>query len=188
MAPTSWQLELMHPAWLIGLAALAVLGYYHRRSLVDFAHWQRLLSLAVRTAIVVLLVLALGGLTLLLPTREQYVIFAIDRSLSVGDESRKEADYFLDKALAAMGSNRAAFVAFAKDPGLVQADRAKLAPLPDDKGTNLAAVIEAAAGAMPPNYVPHIVLLTDGNATDGDTLKAALRAGVPISTVPLKTR
>src|SRR5262249_1704007 len=48
--------------------------------------------------------------------------------------------------------------------------------------------IEAAAAAIPPSYVPHIVVLSDGNQTTGDALKAALRAKMPISTVPLKTR
>jgi uncharacterized membrane protein len=36
--------------------------------------------------------------------------------------------------------------------------------------------------------VPQIVLLTDGNQTTGDALKAALGGGVPISTVALATR
>ncbi len=50
--------------------------------------------------IVALLVLALAGLTLYQPTREQFVIFALDRSLSVGEESRRATEKFLDQALA----------------------------------------------------------------------------------------
>lgn len=55
-------------------------------------------------------------------------------------------------------------------------------------GTNLAAAIEAAAGYMPPGYVPHIVVLTDGNQTEGSALAAASRSRVPITTIPLPTR
>src|SRR5262249_23254537 len=151
---------------------LPVLACYFRRSLVDFARPQRLLSLAARAVIVTLLVLALAGLTLLEPTREQYVVFALDRSLSVGEESRRDADAFLDRALAHRGSHRVAFLHFAAAPGLAHAERTKESPQLDDQATNLAAALETAAAAIPPSYVPHIVLLTDGNATAGDGLKA----------------
>ena len=83
----SWlPLELTYPLFLLGLLVLPILGWYYLRGLTDFAKWQRLLSLAVRAAVVTLLVLALSGLTLLSPTREQFVVFAIDESQSVGEE------------------------------------------------------------------------------------------------------
>ncbi len=55
-------------------------------------------------------------------------------------------------------------------------------------GTNIAAAIETAAGYVPPGYVPHIFLLSDGNETLGDALAAASRSRIPVSTVPLPTR
>ena len=55
-------------------------------------------------------------------------------------------------------------------------------------GTNIAGAIESAAGYLPPGYVPHIVLLTDGNETVGDALAASTRSRIPITTVPLPTR
>jgi uncharacterized membrane protein len=181
-------LELTHPIWLAGLLALPWLAYYFYRSLTDFARWQRVASLVLRALIVVLLVLALAGLTQLQPTNEQYVVFAVDKSLSVSSESRQQADEYLDRALRNVGRNRAAFLTFAAEPGLVYTERGKESPNLDDKATNLAAAIEAAAASIPPSYVPHIVLLSDGNQTAGDALKAALRSGIPVSTVPLKTR
>ena len=149
---------------------------------------QRVVSLASRIVIVALLVLALAGLTLYQPTREQFVIFALDRSLSVGEESRRATEKFLDQALASRGNNGVAYLDFAAQPGVVHNERTEKSPELDDKGTDLAAAIEVAAGAIPPSYVPHIVLLSDGNQTSGDALKAALRAGIPVSVVPLKTR
>jgi Ca-activated chloride channel family protein len=189
MAP-NFQLELTRPFWLVGLVLLPVLVYYFYRSLVDFARWQKATSLAARVVIVVLLVLALAGLTLLKPTREQFVVFAVDRSLSVGDASRTAADAFAARAITAAGPNRTATLPFGAEPGVVHIERPRnetTAPI-DDKGTNLEAAIEVAAAAIPPFYVPQVVLLTDGNQTTGDALKAALRAGVPVSTVPLPTR
>ncbi|HVX15283.1 MAG TPA: VWA domain-containing protein [Pirellulales bacterium] len=183
-----WQLELTDPAWLATLIALPLVAYYFVRSLVDFARWQRISSLVARVVVLLLLTLALAGLTLVRPTHEQYVVFAIDRSLSVGDESQKEIDAFLTEALPRQGANRAAFLPFAALPALATDRPPEGEPTIDRQGTNLSAAIEAAAGSSPPTYVPRIVLLSDGNQTEGDAVRAALRAGVPISTVPLKTR
>ncbi|HUY87688.1 MAG TPA: FixH family protein [Pirellulales bacterium] len=188
MTDSTIQFELTDPVWLATLAALPVAAYYFVRSLVDFARWQRITSLAVRLAILLLLALSLAGLTLIRPTHEQYVVFAIDRSLSVGDESQKEVDEFIKQALLAQGANRAAFIPFAAEPGLVGDRPLEGSAAVNREGTNLAAVIEAAAASAPPSYVPRIVLATDGNQTDGDAVRAALRAETPIDTVALKTR
>jgi uncharacterized membrane protein len=188
--PQSWfRLELTHAGWLFGLAVLPILVYYFYRGLVDFARWQRVISLSARAAVVVLLVLALAGLTLLRPTRDQFVVFAIDKSLSVGDDSKKNADSFLANAVKAAGRNKVAFLSFGDAPGVVRekADGAEPKPV-DDNGTDIASAIEVAAAACPPFYVPKIVVLSDGNQTAGDAVKAALRAGVNVSTVPLPTR
>ncbi|MES2788645.1 MAG: VWA domain-containing protein [Planctomycetota bacterium] len=203
-----FQLEFTRALWLLGLCVVPVLGYYFAYSLVDFTRRQRLASLICRSLVVTLLVLSLAGLTLLQPTKQEFVLFAVDRSLSVGDESQAATEKYLDSALPHAGDRRIAWLPFATDPGTVSAERPK--PVPAEKAklaatssaaadpkakpelnpqaTNLAAAIEAAAGAMPPAYVPRIVLLSDGNQTSGDALKAALRAQIPITTIPLKTR
>ncbi len=184
------QLELTRPWLLAGLAVLPLLVYYFYRSLVDFARWQRVLSLVCRSLIVVLLVAALAGLTLLLPTTRQFVVFAIDASLSVGDESRAAAAEFLRHCQEQVGDNRAAFLPFAEEPGPIRPvfgpESLKLDG--KDRGTSLAAAVEVAIAAIPPFYLPHVVLVTDGNQTEGDVLQTALGAGVPISVKPLATR
>src|SRR4051812_27951869 len=151
----SWlPFELTRPAWLAALAVLPILVVYSIRSLVDFGKWQMRLSLLTRTVIATLVILALAGLTLLSTTNSQYVLFAIDDSLSVGDDSRKAAESFVAKATAALEPNKAAFVHFASEPGVIQ-EEALAAPKPagsaasssaeaDEKakGTNIAAAIE----------------------------------------------
>lgn len=134
MTDLRYGLEFTHPGWLAALAAVPWVVWYFRRSLVDFARWQRVISTSVRVAIVLLLVLALAGLTLLRPTARQFVIVAVDQSLSVGQESQPDAvdlkaskmdsasDRFLNELLAAkvIGSeDRLAFVAFGVRPGAV---------------------------------------------------------------------
>ena len=80
------------------------------------------------------------------------------------------------------------YLGFAADPAPFASGATTGPPPADDHGTNLAAAIEVAASSIPPGYNPEIVLLSDGNATSGDALKAALGAHLPISTVPLARR
>ena len=208
--------ELTRPWWLLGLAALPVLVYYFYRTLVDFARWQRALSLWVRAAIVVLLALALAGLNLVRPTRELFVVFAVDRSASIGDQGIEAIEAFLKKAAPHAGPNQFAVLPFAAVPGKVRtgddalkALKAPAEPGPkndrvadmpaappedarelDRKGTDLATALQVAAAAVPPFYVPRIVLLSDGNPTTGDVLKAAatLKGKVEVLTAPLPVR
>lgn len=206
-------LELTRPWWLLGLAALLVLVYYFRHSLVDFSRRQMITSLALRASIAVLLILALAGLNLLRPTREQFVVFAVDRSLSIGDEARKAADDYVARAVAGVGGNRYAILPFASEPGEVRLGTSSKPATPtpkpstspgqpsaadqkadpaglDAKGTDIASALEVAAAAVPPFYVPKVVLVSDGNATTGEALKAAaaLQGKVEVSTVPLPAR
>lgn len=235
MAPLSLpfevQLELTRPWWLLGLAVLPGLVYYFYRSLVDFARWQRVLSLLLRGALVVLLVLALGGLSLIRPTRELFVIFAVDRSESIGEPGIKAADEYISKAAEHAGHNQFAVLPFAGSPGKLldgagllkerqdaaraarekpaasEKSRSKPAAAPavlpggpppeppdakglDRKATDLASALEVAAAAIPPFYVPRIVLITDGNPTLGDAARAAaaMRGKVEVLTMPLPRR
>lgn len=55
-------------------------------------------------------------------------------------------------------------------------------------GTDLAAAIQTAVASIPPSRVPRIVLMSDGNQTNGDVIAAATDADVPVWTVPLPTR
>lgn len=195
-------LELIRPWTLLLLVpALLVLSWYFVRSLSDFPRPQRIVSLVTRTLIVLLLALSLAGLTWLHTTHEQFVIFLIDQSLSVGDNGEQAVDDFLKRAAETRGDHKVAYLPFASQVGAIREELAAEDaasvddPKPDSAeekarrdGTNLAAAIKAAAGYLPPGYVPHLVLLTDGNETAGDALATAARSRVPISTVPLPAR
>jgi Ca-activated chloride channel family protein len=218
-------LELTQPVYLLLiLPMLAVLIIWYQRSLSDLSRFQRLLSLTVRGLICLLLVLSLSGLTWLQTTREQFVMFVVDQSLSVNIEGVTAAAEYLDKAVRSQGSNQTGFLPFAAHPGdfrkslssliskpgtVSRTDAADGLPagsaegvrdkdtaivsrwLPENvpvDGTSLAEAIDAAAAMMPEGYVPHIVLLTDGNQTTGDAIASASRSRAAISTVPLPGR
>lgn len=199
---SSLPLELTHPLRLLGLTVLLLVIYFHVRSLADFPQWQRRLSLVLRTAIVILLVLSLAGLMWTRAAHEKFVVFAIDQSLSVGEPLPAKVRDFLDQAAKHSGPHRVAYLPFAAEPQPLVAELEKIAPTETDKkpatsptatvppqpGTNIEAAIGAALASIPPGYVPEVVVLSDGNETSGDALRAALRAGVAVSTVPLATR
>jgi Ca-activated chloride channel family protein len=192
LARWQWGLDLTDPAWLWGLVALPLLGWWSFRGLLHQGVAQRGLSLACRGTIVTLLVLILSGLTLRRPALEPFVVFAVDKSASIGAEGEAAARDYLDKALARGHGGQMAFLGFAAAPGPAGSDRATAMAAIDGEdarmGTDLGAAIEVAAGSIPPGYVPRIVLLTDGNATGGDARDAAMRAGAALWTVPLPAR
>ena len=180
-------LELTHPWLLLGLLALPLLGWYFYRGLTDFARWQRILSLVVRGIVVVQLVLALCGLTWLRPAKNVFVVFAVDESLSVGDEAKPTVETFLTQAVAHSNGNRHAYLRFGNQPGPVLRDWSTPVTL-DRQGTNIAAALEVASASIPPDYVPRIVLLSDGNQTTGDAVRTALSSRAHVWTVPLPVR
>lgn len=202
MSLGDYQLELTRPAWLAVMAVLPVLVYYFYRSLVDLPRRQMLVSLVVRTLVLLLLALSLAGLNLLSPTQQLFVVFAVDESLSVDDDARVKADEFLAKSTQGMEPGQYTIVRFATEPfsrdpeGSAQQPEStpeEPDPTPPEndaprRGTNIQAVLEMAAAGMPPHHVPRIVLLSDGNETDGDALRTALNTKIPISTVPLPVR
>ena len=197
--------ELTRP-WALALLliALPVLILFFVRSLSDFPRLQRKISLMTRCLILSLLTLALAGFVWLQETDEQFFIFLVDQSNSVGASGQEKLDEILIAAKESVGESRVAFLPFAsttrnvqqtfgesetdssegtsKTPttqsqeespdtdGLIASAEQLTAEKQQQQfadGTNIAAAIEAAAGYLPPDYVPRIVLLTDGNQTQG---------------------
>ena len=141
-----------------------------------------------RATIVVLLVLALAGLNWLHPTKEQFVVFAIDKSLSVGDDGNRKIDQFLDQAVKSIGPNRCAYLSFAAEPGVVQASGPRRRRPRTSRGRTSPPRSKWPRRRSRRRTFRTLCFCRDGNQTAGDALKAALRAKIPISTVPLPTR
>ncbi|MEQ9411681.1 MAG: VWA domain-containing protein [Fuerstiella sp.] len=203
MAVTWPQPEFSQPTWLWALLVLPALVVVFRRSLVDLPWRQKFLSLITRSAIVVLLVLAMSGLTLWIGSVDVFVIFAVDQSLSVDQDRAAEVSAeFIERATRDASPERFAVLPFARHPATFQSGQATAAaaaapPVSASdqtsgqtawrQATSLQSAIELSAASVPPGLVPHIVLLSDGNETDGDVLSAAT-SSVRVSTVPLPTR
>jgi len=182
------QFEIARPAWLAALLLVPLVVYGSRRSLTGFSRMRQAASIICRSLVVVALVLALCGIGVTRRTAEKFLVIVVDESESIADESREAADAFVDAVLQALGGDRVALVPFGRS-AVRSADAQSPANAElDTQATNLGAAIELAAAVARPRYVPQVVLLSDGVETDGDALRAARAAGVPISTVPLASR
>jgi hypothetical protein len=121
--------DLAHPWALTFALAVVFLIWAQRRSLADMTPLQRKVCFALRTFIMLLLVLALAGIRWLLPSRELAVLFVVDRSASISEPAQKEARNFVTASLAAQhASDTAGIIGFAAKPELWQAPAARLQP------------------------------------------------------------
>ncbi len=188
--PTGWSLEITQPWTLWFLLLLLPIAWYYFRTLSDFPKWQRRCSLFFRTIILLLLIFAIAGLSLLSPTSQQYIAVAIDRSLSIDTKSQKQVDDFAAEIEANRGDSQVVFLQIAANPmSIVSRYEQLVAPdAKEQRGTDLAAAIQTAAAAAPPGLVPQIVMLTDGRQTVGDAIQAAAACKMPISVIALPVR
>ena len=165
-------LEFTHPTYLFGLLLIALLVGAYRYSFVDFSRRQRRISLAVRTVILIFLVLALARLTLILPTQQTMVILLADHSRSIDTNAAEYRDQFIEQFQQAVPPERfGGIVAFG-----------------DENSTDIAADFQPALARIPPGFVPHLVIISDGNETHGDVLRVAGDAAhrrTLVSAIPL---
>ncbi len=201
-------------AWLVPMAAAW--------SLTDLPRWQQAVQVLVRMALIALLAVAIAGPRLLheRPRRAQ-VVHVIDRSASVPDALLRAAERGVrDTELAArLAPKHAAEDALdasdARVPPVqvIAFDREALAlpwpptpvqddvPLPQiarrpllERETDLAGALNLALGLLDGHSVPHVVVWSDGQETQGDALQlvdalraAGVRVHVPAQPVPPPT-
>ena len=175
-------LLLLPVVWIIGFPRHA----FRRRR--DVA------SLAMRTVIMALLILALAGLQSVQAVEQLAVVFLVDASDSMGSGSRESQLGFMREALAAkqpddewaallFGANAVPETDFN-----VAGEIDSFGSTPVTSGTDIANAIQTALSMFPPGVSRRIVILSDGQVTKGDAIARAQRAavsGVEISYVPV---
>jgi uncharacterized membrane protein/secreted protein with Ig-like and vWFA domain len=182
------------PLFLALLLAVPVLFLIERKTLVALPAWRRRAALGLRLAIIVLLILALAGLTLFSATDQLCVLFALDRSLSVPSAETDRALETINMAVSTMTADDVAgLIVFGEDVSVDSAPGrspafAHVESVPSPHHTNIAKAIRLALGLFPEDMQKRLVLLTDGNENLGNALSEAMAAaanGVPIDVVTL---
>lgn len=202
--------DLLAPKMLALVFLAPYFVWFIGKSLADLPWPQRILSVLLRIAFVVLLALGLGRLART-STRDQVcTVYLVDVSESVPELALQDAHDEIAKSVATRRKDDAfRIVTFAKRPRLVPVsegsnDVPKIErhepPLGADgssaknrqglgAATDIASALELAYGLFPEGNLRRVVLFTDGVQTDGDLLAEASRAkefGVKIHVVPYK--
>ncbi len=189
-------LDLTHPLFLTLLVVVPLLWLGQRRSLADMTPLQRVACFAIRVVILLLLISALAGVRLRLPSRDVAVLFAVDQSASVSPGAQKVARDFVAAALKKQGSgDDAGIVGFARDaevwqpPGPSVRLDAEWPVLKERGATDFERAFDFASAIFPTEKKRRLVLLSDGLDTSDHAQAAAQAladAGVELFAVPLR--
>jgi uncharacterized membrane protein len=205
-------LEFTQPLWLALLLFIPLVVVFSYRSLAGLGPVRRWVSIGLRSALILLVVLALAEARLRNQKEIMTVLFAVDRSLSVPEEFEpnprggtpidlrwERIKRFINDSVRFRGPgherDKAGLIVFGKR------SRLELPPSDapafnfteisgdiDGNYTNIAAAIRQARASFPENTGQRIVLISDGNENLGDAEAEAIAArdkGVQIDVVPL---
>ncbi|HEY6080528.1 MAG TPA: VWA domain-containing protein [Polyangiaceae bacterium] len=184
--------ELLEPRALSVVLLAPLLLFVLGRSLADLPWQQRVLSLLLRFAFLVLLGLGLSRLVRSDETHRVATVVLVDVSESVADSTLDKARAEVERLYRAKGeADLVKLVAFAARPRAVpveQGDRLAVPPVAElrwrdaagapktQAGSNIQAALQLAYGLFPPGYLKRIVLLSDGLETEGSLLSEANQA------------
>src|SRR5215210_2958651 len=168
------RIEFTNPLALVLLALIPVALYIARRSLVSLSRLRARLSIGARVVMLVLIVLALAGLRIRTSTRDLSLIFLVDVSASVAQDSRQQVlDYINGEISRAAPRDYVGVVAFGREPSVEVAPTRKdtlgdwriteINSNPPRDYTDIAAAIRLAAAIVPEDAVGRFVLISDGN-------------------------
>ena len=194
------------PGYLFLLLFVPFIWWFSFRSLSGLGKYRRMFALLLRTAVIVLLVMALANVQLRRTMDKMTVIFLLDQSASIPLEQRQA---MVDYVRAAVEHHRddargdkASVIVFGRqavveepplqDDVLITGDLGTLDALRDD-ATNLMAAMEIAKGLFPEDSAKRIVVITDGNENIGNAramaqLLARDGIGVDVHPVGLSTQ
>jgi Ca-activated chloride channel family protein len=185
-----------HPGWLIALVLLAPIWLIIFRSRDMRASRRAVVTAAIRSVVIVLLVAALSRPSFVESSDGITVVVVADASRSVPTQLRATAQSWLQDRVGDTSSARdqLAVVTFAKSAEiqskLESAAKINILSHADAAiGTDLAGGVRMAMALMPRDTRNRILLVSDGNETSGNILEAAQMArsaGVAIDVVPLE--
>ncbi|MDP8223288.1 MAG: VWA domain-containing protein [Candidatus Lernaella stagnicola] len=174
-------------------AAIAGLVWISRRSRLMLRPITRILVVVGTGVSLLALGLAYGEVIHTKQEKHLAVALLVDGSASVPDAELERARQWVSQAYAQRGDTWLRTVVFSKDTRLLTAaDTAPTIDRPDDShGTDIAAAVGQAIELFPENHTRRLVLLTDGNQTEGDLVGQAASAaghGVELHALMLGTR
>ncbi|RPJ48322.1 MAG: VWA domain-containing protein, partial [Chloroflexi bacterium] len=178
--------------WLLLLIPLTiVLALLGRRALNRARLWG---GLALRSLLLLLIILALAGIQLRLPSNTLSAVFILDVSDSVPEAEQSRGEELVRQAVEAMpAGDKAAVVVFGED-SLVErlanedSNLSRLTSVPVSTRTDIASALQLAMALFPDEGAKRLVLLSDGRENLSYALKQAELAdlqGIDLQYIPL---
>jgi len=186
-------MQLATPSALLLLLIFLPIVWYIGRPRHAFRRWRDITSLILRTTIVVLLVLVLAGIQNVQAVDKLAVVFLVDVSDSMGTTMQDAQLEYIREAIAGKEPEDEWAVVLFGDNAVPESDFRivqeieAFGSVPVTTHTDIANAIQTALSMFPPDASRRIVILSDGQATQGDAVARAQRAsasGVEISYVP----
>jgi len=159
----------------------------------EFRRRRDISSLLLRSLIIVLLVLALAGLQNVQAVDRLAVVFLVDASDSMGSAAEDLQLAFIREAISAKRPDDEWAALLFGDNAVPETDFSAageiegFSSIPLTTGTDIANAVQTGLSLFPPDASRRLVILSDGQATEGDAIARAQRAavsGVEISYVP----
>jgi uncharacterized membrane protein len=192
----NWSISVGNP-WFLVLIPLVVppLVWMSYRSLAGLGSIRRALAILLRSAVIILIVLALAELRSVWRSDRLATIFLLDLSNSVPHEQQKAAlDYATEASKKRWKDDLAGLVVFGKEPRVeVPPAPSELPGIPpesiiDHENTDIGAAVKLALASFPDDTARRIVVLSDGNENRGSLFEQALTAkslGVQVDVLPI---
>lgn len=160
----------------------------------SFRRRRDVVSLVIRSVLLLLVILAIGGLQLVRAVEKQSVVFLVDVSDSVGTEMQEAQLAYIQEAISNKPTDDEwAVVVFGADVAPERAFNTLTEAPPNLRSqvltgnTNIAEAIQTAIAIFPADARRRIIILSDGQETIGDAeakARLAEAAGIEISYVP----
>lgn len=182
------------PAWMWVCLLIPVIIIVSMRSLAGLELPRRVLAVAVRCLVIVVLAACLAGVEYVLRNDDLTVIFLLDRSHSVQNLQDAQEGYLQEVSKDIPRDDRLGVIDFARTAYLEQKPMAggyfleRLPQMPNTDRTDIASAMRLAMAMFPHDTAKRIVLLSDGNDNMGDVITEARRAkadGIPVDVVPM---
>jgi Uncharacterized membrane protein len=168
------KIEFTNPWALLLLALIPVAVYFARHSLANLSRQRGRASIIVRVVILLLVVLALAGLRIRTSSRDVALLFLVDVSASVAQDSRQFVLDAINSEINRAGPrDYVGVVAFGREPSVELAPTRKetlgdwrikeIASSPPRDYTDIAAALRLAAALVPEDAAGRLVLISDGN-------------------------
>ncbi|QDQ01530.1 VWA domain-containing protein [Lysinibacillus fusiformis] len=175
---------------LLPLVAYFVWTYWRERQRLKKSH---LTVLSIRMIAICCLVFALAAPYILLPIKEEQVLYLVDRSASMKGTEVEMASFIEESLQAKKAEQLAGIYSFSStlQTETILSNSLKEVPkftaMKEMDQTNIEQSLQLATGIVNPKKATRLVLLTDGNETKGDALAFATKlkgANISVDVVP----